>query len=162
MKKDEIQEMKESLRREYVKITENFLDEIDKKIDKIVTKTLGSHVDIIVDKTTQSFDNAIKKQENKVDELLDALVDVMSHLMAQNELIAELLVSKEIMNSKDIKHFQHETEKRIPELIYLINDSVGRETNTKLEKKIKTMSKRHPETIKALKKIIKEKHKKRK
>lgn len=154
MKQNEKEEIKKTLRKEYIKLTREFLKKTDEKIDSLVAKSLGSYTDALVDKTLQSFDSKIRKEENKVEDLSDALVDVMSHLMAQNELIAELLVSKGLMDSDDIKVFQKETENRVPELIKVINQSVGRKPKSK--KQMKTLSKRHPETIKTLKKINKE------
>lgn len=158
MNQKEKEEIKNTLRKEYIKLTKEFLKKTDEKIDDIVSKSLGSYTDVLVDRTMKAFDSKVRREENKIEELSDALVDVMSHLMSQNELIAEFLVSKGIMESDDIDAFQKETKKRVPELIKLINRSLGREQRNNTN--IKTLSERHPETIKALKKINKERNKK--
>lgn len=151
--------MDKEAKEEYIKLTKDFLEKTDDKFEQLAEKSLGTYTDVIIDTTIKTFDKKIRKEERKVEELSDALTEVMSHLMVQNELLAELLVRKGLMNESDIAFLQHETIKRLPDIEKHINKAVGRKKEKKKKRMISTIENRHPETIKLLNKIYKERKK---
>ena len=74
----------EDFKNEYIRLTKKFIDEVRENIDEVVDASVKSRNAETVDLAIQSFENNINKFENRV----DALVEVLAHIMAQNEMIS--------------------------------------------------------------------------
>ena len=137
----------EDFKNEYIRLTKKFIEEVREKIDEVVDASVKSRNAETLDVAVQSFENNINRFEQRV----DALVEILAHIMAQNEMISELLVYKGIMNNNDISNIKRKTNKKVRELMDYINESIGRNKN-----KPKIKNTRHPELIKLLQKIEQE------
>lgn len=131
------------------------IDEIRKKVTTIV----HSKVEMEYNQIVKKLNDIVEESLGKTDNLVDALVEVTSHVMIQNEILSGMLVKKGIMISEDIEQLGKNLDAKIPSTIKYINKNIGRKRRTK--KKMHGLNKRSKGNLaKIFKEIEKEQEKK--
>lgn len=127
-------ELIKSIQKSFNESADLLIDEIRKKATTIV----HAKVEVEYSQIVKKLNDIVEESLSKTDNLIDALVEVIAHVMIQNEILSEMLVKKGVMISEDIEHLEKDLNAKLPSTIKYINKNIGRK---KTKKKIHRLNK---------------------